>query len=90
MRLNIKNVELDIRNAKERTDSNDKFVVIMEPYINDSKSKFETVDCMYKKMMDAFKELSEFYCIDSKTSIGELFSDIKTFCAQFRVIFVQK
>ncbi len=76
---------MDIRNAKEKSDSNDKFVSSMEPYLIDAKSKFDTVDCMCKKMVDVYKVLAEFYCIDSKTTMGEFFTDLKTFCSQFKV-----
>jgi hypothetical protein len=87
MKLNLKNVELDVRNAKaQEQNASDKFVMVMEPYVHDAKSRYETLECMSQKMITAYKDLADFYCIDSKTTIGEFFTDLNTFCIQFRVI----
>lgn len=85
---NLKKLELDIRNTKEKGNQNDKFVQSMEPFAIDAKSKYDTVDCMYKKMIEVYKDLADFYTIDSKTTIGEFFTDLKTFCSQFKVLFL--
>lgn len=57
----------------------------MEPFVTHTKSRYEIIDSMYKQMIQAYKELQEYFCIDTKTSIGEFFTDIKTFCTQFIV-----
>jgi hypothetical protein len=90
MKTNLKNVELDVRNAKNQPEqiSNDKFIQIMEPYVKDAQTRYETLELMSQKMTKAYKELSEFYCIDSKTTIGEFFSDLLAFCTQFKVSFL--
>ncbi len=86
MKINLKNVELDVRNAKiQEQNLNDKFLVIMEPYVQDAKSRYETLECMSQKMIKTYKDLADFYCIDSKTTIGEFFTDLNTFCTQFKV-----
>ena len=82
MKICVDNVEKDVQNIKNPAD---KFVILMEPYVKDAKSKHETVECMFKKMLEVFKDLCDFYCIDSKTTIGEFFTDLKEFCFQFKV-----
>jgi hypothetical protein len=58
----------------------------MEPFLIDAKSQYDTIDNMYKRMEEEYKKLSDFYSIDSKTTIGEFFTDLKVFCFQFKVI----
>ena len=86
IKTSLKKIEIDIRNVKERGSENDNFVQKMEPFLIDAKSQYDTIDNMYKRMEEEYKKLSEFYSIDSKTTLGEFFTDLKTFSFQFKVI----
>lgn len=86
MKTQIKNLELDVRNAKGKNDSvNEKFVEVMEPFLIDARVRYETLDCMLSNLNDAYKELSEFFTFDPvKYQMGELFTDLKVFAHQFQ------
>ena len=87
IKQNLGNLDLDIRNAKQKSNdlSNDRFLEIMSPFLRESQLQFETLECMHTKMNDAFKELADFYSFDlSKYSMGEFFTDLKTFQGQIR------
>ncbi|RNA05588.1 diaphanous -like protein [Brachionus plicatilis] len=84
MKTSINNLELDIKNFKNRLDSTDKYLEVMETFSSDARTRYETLDCMFNKMNDCYKELAEFYTFDSsKYPLGEFFTDLKTFCHQF-------
>lgn len=86
IKSHLNNLELDLRNLKQKCDAqNEKFIEVMTPFLKESQTKFETLECMHTKMNDAFKELADFYAFDSsKYSICEFFTDLKTFCEQFQ------
>lgn len=86
MKLNINNADLDLRNLKQKNPGgNDKFIDVMESFVRDAKSRYETLECMFNKMSDAYKELADFYTFESnKYTIGEFFTDVKTFSMQFQ------
>ena len=86
MKAQIKNLELDVRNAKAKNDFlNERFVAVMEPFFIEARVRYETLECMLSNLNDAFKDLSEFYTFDpSKYQLGEFFSDIKVFSQQFQ------
>ncbi len=84
---NISNLDLDIRNAKQKSNdvSNERFLDIMCPFLKESQLQFETLDCMHTKMNEAYKELADFYSFDmTKYTMGEFFSDLKMFSQQFQ------
>jgi hypothetical protein len=85
IKTNNSNIQIDLKLAKQKSDSsNEKFVAIMEPFIDDAQSRAETIECMQNKMNEAFKELSDFYAFEaSKYSMSEFFTDLKTFAQQF-------
>ena len=84
MKTSIKNLELDLKNFKNKLDQSDKYLEIMEAFSNDARARHETLDCMFNKMNECYKELADFYAFDgSKYPLGEFFTDLKTFCQQF-------
>ena len=85
IKTNNNNIQIDLKLAKQKNDlSNEKFVGIMEPFLIDAQSRFETIECMQHKMNEAFKELSDFYAFEAnKYTISEFFTDLKTFSQQF-------
>ena len=54
MKLSIKNADLDVRNCKQKSD---KFVELMETFLKDAQNRYETLDCLFNKMTDAYKNL---------------------------------
>ena len=84
MKTNINNSELDLKNYKNKVDQNDKYAEIMEAFLKDARTRYETLDCMFNKMNDSYKDLADFYSFEiSKYPLGEFFTDLKTFCNQF-------
>lgn len=85
IKTNNNNIQIDLKLAKQKNDlSNEKFVGIMEPFLVDAQSRFETIECMQHKMNEAYKELSDFYAFEvNKYSMSEFFTDLKTFSQQF-------
>lgn len=58
---------------------------MMESFFKEAQSQFETLEVMFKKMTDAYKDLSEFFAFDpNKYPLGEFFTDLRTFAAQFQ------
>lgn len=57
----------------------------MESFFKEAQSQFETLEVMFKKMTDAYKDLSEFFAFDvNKYPLGEFFTDLRTFATQFQ------
>lgn len=56
MKQSIKNADLDVRNCKQKAD---KFVDVMEAFLKDAQNRYETLECLFNKMMDAYKDLGE-------------------------------
>ena len=86
IKTNNSNIQIDLRLAKSKNDSaNEKFVEIMEPFLEEAQSKCETIECMFIKMNEAFKSLADFYAFDAeKYTMSEFFSDLKVFSQQFQ------
>jgi hypothetical protein len=90
MKVSINHLDLDLKNIKRTSSSTataaeDKYVEHMDTFLREAQSRYETLECMYNKMNDAYKELVDFYAIDqAKYSLGEFFADLKMFCAQFQ------
>ena len=57
MKQSIKNADLDVKNCKQK---NDKFVELMEAFLKDAQNRYETLECLFNKMTDAYKDLGEF------------------------------
>lgn len=89
MKTSISNLEVDLKVQRVR----DKYVEVMETFLAEAKSRYETLERMFTQMNDAFKELVEFYAIDqtgsNKYTLGEFFTDLKTFCDQFHLCAVE-
>jgi hypothetical protein len=85
MKHGINNAELDLKTSKQKNDKNDKIADVMESFLKDAKSRYETLDCMYNKMNESYKELADFYAFDPvKYTMSEFFTDLKTFSIQFQ------
>ena len=87
IKINNNNLQLDLRMAKQKTDvANEKFVEIMEPFLEEAQSHYDTIECMQMKMNEAFKELADFYTFEqNKYTMSEFFTDLKTFSQQFQM-----
>lgn len=85
IKTNNNNIQIDLRLAKQKNDtSNEKFVEIMEPFLEDAQSRYETIECMLTKMNEAFRELADFYAFEkNKYTMSEFFTDLKVFSQQF-------
>jgi hypothetical protein len=84
IKTSINHVELDLKNLKQKQEKNDQFAEVMESFMKDAKSRYETLECMFQKMNEAYKDLADFYTFEqSKYSLGEFFTDLKTFTNQF-------
>ncbi len=85
MKTNNNNIQIDLRLVKSKNDtSNEKFVEIMDPFLEEAQSKYETIECMLTKMNEAFRNLAEFYSFDpDKYTMSEFFTDLKVFSHQF-------
>ncbi len=58
---------------------------VMESFLKDARSRYETLDCMFNKMNEAYKSLADFYAFDPiKYTLSEFFSDLNTFTGQFK------
>jgi diaphanous 2 len=85
MKRAINNVELDLKSLKLKSDKNDPFILKMDEFIKDAQCRYETIDLMFKKMIESYKELYEFFAFDSTNyTIGNFFEDLKSFCSQFK------
>jgi diaphanous protein len=85
MKASVNNTELDLKNYKRSTDKNDIYFDMMEAFVKEALSRYETLECMFNKMNDVYKELADFYAFEvSKYPLGEFFTDLKTFCTQFQ------
>lgn len=85
VKTNINNTELDLKNFRMNPAKNDHYVDVMETFMNEAQSRYETLECMFNKMNEVYKELADFYAFElNKYPLGEFFTDIKTFCAQFK------
>lgn len=78
-------LELDLKTTKRSSDPGDRYLDVMETFQKEAQAKFETLEFMFKKMTDAYKELGEFFAFDPvKYPLGEFFTDLSTFAAQFQ------
>ena len=86
MKTNINNLDLDLKNLRIASKScSDKYYETMETFLKEVKTRYETLECMFNKMNDAYKDLVDFYALDvAKYTPGEFFGDLKQFCAQFQ------
>ena len=85
IKVNINHVDLDLRNNKQRNDPNDRFTQTMESFTKEAQARFETLECMYQKMNEAYKDLADFLAIEqSKYPLGELFTDLRAFTQQYQ------
>lgn len=57
----------------------------MDTFLKEAQSQYETLEVMFKKMTDAYKDLAEFFAFDViKYPLGEFFTDLRTFSVQFQ------
>jgi hypothetical protein len=84
MKINISNIELDLKNYRQKIEANDKYMETMEAFVKEAQSRYETLECMFNKMNETYKDLADFYAFEqNKYSLGEFFTDLKTFSNQF-------
>lgn len=75
----------ELRASGSKRNANDRYVEIMESFLSDTKTKYENFECRFNKMNELYKDLADFYAFDVvKYPLGELFTDLKTFTAQFQ------
>lgn len=85
MKANVTNLELDLKTAKRSSDSSDRYVDLMEEFLKEAQSQYETLEFMFKKMTEAYKDLADYFVFDPvKYPLGEFFTDLRTFATQFQ------
>jgi diaphanous 2 len=62
MKQSIKNADLDVRNCKQRPE---KFVDVMEAFLKDAQNRYDTLDCLFNKMTNAYKDLGKILNLQS-------------------------
>lgn len=85
MKTSVTNLELDLKTTKRSSDPADRYLDIMDTFLKEAQSQYETLEVMFKKMTDAYKDLAEFFAFDAnKYPLGEFFTDLRTFSVQFQ------
>ena len=57
----------------------------MESFFKEANSQFETLEAMFNKMTNQYKDLSEFFAFDlKKYPLGKFFTNLRTFLGQFK------
>lgn len=80
MQGNLKKLEKELETYKPHNDPEDKFLPVMEGFYKSAKDQIDVLVEMHKNMTTMYKELVEYFCLDTKkTSMEEFFGDIKTF-----------
>lgn len=84
MKANIATLETDLKTTKRSADTADRYVDLMETFLKEAQSQFETLECMHTRMSEAYKSLGDYFAFEvAKYPLGELCADLKTFAAQF-------
>lgn len=85
MKTSVSNLETDLKTTKRTGDPSDRYLDIMETFHKEAQSQYETLEFMFKKMSDTYKDVADYFAFDSsKYLIGEFFTDLKTFANQFQ------
>ena len=86
MKQSINFAEIDLKLFRQKSETNDRIVIVMEPFLKEAKSRYETLECMFNKMTSTYKELADYFAFDAnKYAIGEFFADLRTFAQQFEL-----
>lgn len=84
MKNSISMLETDLKTTKRSADPNDRYLDLMDLFHKEAQSQYETLECMYTRMIDSYKSLADYFAFDPlKYPLGEFFTDLKAFSTQF-------
>lgn len=85
IKTSINNLETDLKTTKRSSDPNDHYLELIESFSKEAQTLYETLELMFKKMSEAYKDLGDYFAFDtSKYPLGEFFTDLRTFGVQFQ------